>query len=158
MLPHHTTLQAFLKKKTKQELIELISDSYQLAHGKLAWDLFDKLIYEYHIKNLDAVELQQYVETFYAASLKGKYYSATSKNMIPEQTDIWFSELSLLLDLSCGLVFKGEHAAARVCFDRLFKLIDHLADDKIVFAPECGEWMITCRCDYRNVYQSLLAH
>lgn len=125
MLPHHSTLEAFLQKKSKTELIKIISDTYQLSHGKITWDLFGDILYEVQLNSLDAGELRQKVENFYKESLQGKYYVSFSKSImeIPEATDNWFNELSLLLDLCCELVFRGEKQTAGFCFHRLFEII-----------------------------------
>jgi hypothetical protein len=40
MLPHHSYLEKLLQSKTKAELVQIISNIYQLSHGKMAWELF----------------------------------------------------------------------------------------------------------------------
>ncbi len=76
--------------------------------------------------------------------------------LIPDETEIWFNELALLLDMCCELVLEKRNEAVKFSFQRLMDLIDRFGEGDIVFAHECGEWMINCRHKYREIYAMLL--
>jgi len=161
MLPHHSLLENHLRKKSKQQLIDLISASYQLSSDESIWKLFNDLVYEVYLTDLNAEWIRERIDIFYSDSLRGKYYEPCDTNAksimeIPERTNIWFFELATLLDLCCELVLKGQTVQARFGLSKLIDLIDNkMLESEIVYADELGDWMIVCRHDYRKVYESI---
>ena len=99
--------------------------------------------------SVDGKEILTTIEQFYEKSMAGYYYAPfdiNSKNFsdIPEETDAWFDEISDYLEDSSRITDQGEHEMAVQCFKLLHELIDKMEDgDEIVFADECGTWMIT---------------
>ena len=161
MLPHHTDLETFFSTKSKQELIQMLSGVYQLSHGCIAWELFGDYVYAYHVLYLKAEELCKRVDDFANRSMRGDYYAPfamDAKNFmhIPEKTDIWFHEISLLIDLSCNLAQSGDRGTAKQCLSKLTALLDEsLINDKVVFAHELDDSMVASRFNYRDIFNAL---
>lgn len=98
---------------------------------------------------VDGESLLAEVEEFRRESLAGEYYAPFGINSnnfmhVPEETNAWFERVGDLLTQSAQLSEEGDHVHAVACFRILYELIDAMAmGEEIVFADECGTWMIT---------------
>lgn len=158
MLPHHTFLESFLRDKSKDELIQLISTMYQRMPDKSIWELLGDQVYEINLRHLSPTWLREKIDIFYADSIAGKYYddSDIGSMNVPEQTEVWICVLENLLDLCCEMSSQGHTDPARAGLTKLIDLFENKTlEEEIVHADEFGEWMINCRHDYRSVFKSL---
>ena len=129
--------------------MELLSIAFDTMDTNQRQDVFDKTAKEAPPSPVEGKEILATIKHFYEKSMAGYYYAPfniNSKNFshIPEETDAWFDEISDYLEDSSRLTDKGDHEIAVQCFRLIYELIDKMEDgDEIVFADECGPWMIT---------------
>lgn len=150
-----------LKKQPKSVLLDLLESAFdELKTSQRKW-IFDDFA-EQRPSAVDGEDLLQEIQAFERESLSGLYYAPfdiNSKNYmdIPEETEAWFDRIGDLLKDSAKLTEKGEHALAVQCFDILYKLIETMeeGDEEIVFAEECGSWMIPC--EKKDILASFIA-
>jgi hypothetical protein len=138
-----------LKNEKKVVLVNLLMSAYAVMKIKQQSHVFDDIIYKSIAtnKNLKESKILDEIVIFYKQSLAGHYYAPfeiNSKNFmeVPEETDQWCQQISLLLEKSSQLTKLGKHEVAIKCFQMLFELIDRLGDDEIIFGDEIGTWMI----------------
>lgn len=122
--------------------------------------VFGKALRKAKPVRVDGETLFGNVTEFQRESVAGSYYApfdVNSKNFthVPEETRAWFERLGDLLTDSERLSQQGDHIYAVACFRVLYELIEAMArGDEIVFAEECGTWMITV--DERKVVRAYL--
>ncbi len=155
----HDHLFALLQKAEKKDLLELIKQSYCNMNTEQKEIVFGKLITQSIKENkfLTGKNVLNKVKSFQDKSLKRYYYAPfeiNSKNYmdLPEETDAWCSEISILLEEACQLTYQEFHEDAIISFKILFDLIDRLGYDEIIFGDEIGSWLVsgdnkeTARC------------
>ena len=140
----------YLKKQDKDVLIELLENIYDDMSFKQKDENFGNIIEDTTLLvGAECEDLLSEVEVFYELSLDQHYYSpfaVNSKNYrnIPEDTSEWIYKISNFLIWSAKLTELGQHKCAVECFEKLYELIDAVdSGDEIIFAEECGSWMIT---------------
>jgi hypothetical protein len=139
-----------LQKAEKKDLLELIKQSYcnmnteqkEIVFGKLTIEAIKKTTF------LTGKNVLNKVKNFQDKSLKSYYYAPfeiNSKNYmdLPEETDAWCSEISVLLEEACQLTCQEFHEDAIISFQILFDLIDRLGYDEIIFGDEIGSWLVS---------------
>lgn len=137
-----------LKKQTKSVLLELLHSAFHEMKTEQRHTVFRELMQKIEPPKAINKKVIEASKTFYDESLAGVYYSPfniNSKNFsyIPEETELWFDKLADLLKLSSQLTEQKEHASAVQSFELLYELISDMeSGDEIVFADECGSWMI----------------
>ncbi len=141
-------LFAFLKQQAPSTLCQLLEAAFVAMTTNQRRDVFGKLKFDKYAPKFDEKSLLKKVGKFYDDSIRGAYYAPfnmNSKNYmnIPEETEAWFEDLSELLEGAAGLSEEGKHTPAVECFKILYELINKMEHgDEIVFADECGSWMI----------------
>jgi len=138
-----------LNTQSQSKLFEMLQLAFDTMNTNQRHDVFGEIISEIPPSSIDGEEVLTTIEEFYEKSV-GRYYyepfNINSKNFsdIPEETDIWFDEISDYLEDSSKLTDQEDHGMAVQCFKLLHKLIGKMEDgEEIVFADEYGTWMIT---------------
>jgi hypothetical protein len=138
-----------LKKEKKEVLLDLLMSAYAVMKSRQQSHIFGNILSKSIAtdKNLKESKILDEVNDFYKQSLAGYYYAPfeiNSKNFmnVPEETDQWCEQISLLLEKSSQLTKLGKHEFAVKCFQMLFELMDRLGDDEIIFGDEISTWMI----------------
>ena len=141
-------LFAFLKRKSTASLLDLLQHAYREMNVTQRQTVFAAVVRKIPPSAVDGKDLLKRLTQFYRDSLARQYYAPfeiNSKNYthIPDETEEWFEILGDLLEDSRKLTEQEEHALAVECFGLLYELIEHMErGDEIVFADECGSWMI----------------
>ncbi len=146
----HEHLFTLLQKAEKKDLLELIKQAYCNMNSEQKEIVFGKLTVEAIKENkfLTGKDVLNKVKKFQEKSLKRHYYAPfdiNSKNYmdLPEETEAWCSEISILLEETCQLTRQGFYEDAIICFQILFDLIDRMGEDEIVFGDEVGSWLVS---------------
>ena len=138
-----------LETQEQSTLLGLLIDAFESMDTNQRHEVFGKIIKEIPPSPVNGEMLLGDIEIFHSSSMAGHYYEyfdINSKNFsdVPEETEKWFDEISDHLEDSSRLSDQGEHDIAVQCFKLLYELIDKMEDgEDIVFADECGSWMIT---------------
>lgn len=138
----------YIQTQNQSVLMGLLSLAFDTMGTNQRHDVFGEIATEVSPSSVDGNKTLANVEQFYKKSMEGYYYAPfdiNSKNFsdIPEETDAWFDEISDYFEDSSELTTQGEHEMAVQCFKLLYELIEKMEDgDEIVFADECGTWMI----------------
>ena len=138
-----------MKIQNQSKLLELLSLAFDTMNTNQRHEVFGQIAEEVPSPRLNENEILSNIEQFYEKSIAGYYYAPfdiNSKNYseIPEETNVWFDNISDYLEDSSILSDKGAHKTAVQCFRLLYDLIDKMEDgDEIVFTDEYGCWMIT---------------
>lgn len=138
-----------LGKQKKAILFDLLQDAYKTMNTEQRQHVFGDIAeQEWQSAKINGRELLARIQHFHRDSLNGVYYAPfaiNSKNFthIPEETAEWFDILGDCLKRSTKLTEQGDHAQAVECFTLLYELIGTMErGEEIVFADECGSWMI----------------
>ena len=135
-----------LKKQTKEELISLLLDSYEIMNNAKRYEIFNP-IYDHEVEpKFNASKIYSSVKKFYDDSISKKYYAPfaiNSKNYsyVPEKTELWCDMIADLFRKTIELHHHEQHELTVKCFDMLFYLQENMCEE-IVFADELGTWMI----------------
>jgi hypothetical protein len=153
-----------LKRQNKAVLLDLLQSAYDDMNSQQRRYVFSGMVEQLKPLKLIVKDVIQESKKFYRDSLSGLYYApfnVNSKNFsdIPEETQEWFDTLGDLLKESTQLTKQGEHGAAVESFYILYELIERMASgEDIVFADECGTWMIPgSQSEFLDAYISSLA-
>jgi hypothetical protein len=153
-----------LKRQNKAVLLDLLQLAYDDMNSQQRRYVFSGMVEQLKPLKLIVKDVIQESKKFYQDSLSGLYYApfnVNSKNFsdIPEETQEWFDTLGDLLKESTQLAKQGEHGAAVESFYILYELIERMASgEDIVFADECGTWMIPgSQSEFLDAYISSLA-
>ena len=132
--------------------VSILSELLQIAYDQMDTNqrraVFGNIAKKIPSTEVDGTELLDEIKDFYSDSLAGQYYAPfeiNSKNYshIPEETEEWFETLGDFLTNSAKLTKQGNHQLAIDCFTVLYELIEHMENgEEIIFADECGSWMI----------------
>jgi len=146
----HDHLFTLLQKTEKKDLLEILKQAYCNMNSEQREIVFGKLIVTSirETKFLTGKNVLSKIKKFQERSLKRYYYAPfdiNSKNYmdLPEETEAWCSEISILLEETCQLTRQGFHEDAIICFQILFDLIDRMGEDEIVFGDEIGSWLVS---------------
>ena len=138
-----------LKNQNSTALLELLKAAYDEMNTKQRRAVFGEFSKRSKPSIVDGQNLLKAVKQFHEESVRGVYYApfdVNSKNFmhIPEETDEWFHRIADLLEESSKLTKQGDHLNAVQCFNLLYELVEAIdsGDEEIVFADECGSWMI----------------
>lgn len=163
-MPHDNEAKLFslLEKKKKDVLIELLRSAYVEMKSNQRSTVFGDIVYQDITtkKTINERKILDEVNKFYRQSLAGHYYAPfdiNSKNFmdLPEETDEWCNQITLLLEESSQLTRLGKHETAVKCFQMLFELMNRLDHgDEIIFGDEIGTWMIGA--DNKNAIKSYI--
>lgn len=137
----------YLERQPQNVLIDLLRRCYRELNTEKIRDIFHQFETKYLLAfPVNGKELLNNISKFYYDSLECKYYQEPKKphdfHIIPEQTNVWFENMATYFNESSKLTEQGEHSIAFKCFKMLFDLIHHMETTEIVFAPECGIWML----------------
>lgn len=143
-LSHQDLLQFTL------QLLEQIPEEYRAL-----W--LGDWYFEQRVATSNPEQMMAALHEFEAQSLRGTYYRLREFNMQGEspETLFWFEEMSRWLDYGCQLGLETRHPLALTMLDTCMRLLDELANDRVVFAHECGLWMLHTRFDYQEVWRQL---
>jgi hypothetical protein len=139
----------YLETQKHTKLLKLLNSAFECMDTNQRHEVFGKTIKGIPPSPVDGEELFGDIEAFHSSSMAGYYYDPfdiNSKNFsdIPEETEKWFDEISDHLEDSSRLSDQGDHDVAVQCFKLLYDLIAQMdKGEEIVFAHECGSWMIT---------------
>ena len=150
-----------IKKLKKDELLELLVESYQHLKDKDTKEIFGKYTPS-NKNNFFSDTSITHIEKFKRKTFEGKYYQYFEVNYknfdyIPEKTEEWFDTVEHYLNNCCKLSEKGEHEKAIKGFTILYELLDRL-DEEFVFADELnthllgGDDEIRSRCFVQSSY------
>jgi hypothetical protein len=153
-----------LKRQTKSTLLDLLQATYHETNAQQKRHIFGELMKKPKPSKAIGHFVVKESENFYKDSLAGVYYAPfdiNSKNFshIPDETEEWFEKLGDLLQSSTQLTKENEHTSAVESFKILYELIEKMENgDEIIFADECGSWMIPGNeDDFLDAYISSLA-
>ncbi len=140
----------YLQKQDKEVLIELLDNIYDDMSFKQKDEIFGDIIENTTLlAGAECEDLLVEIEVFHKLSFEQRYYSPFSINSkncryIPEATNEWIYKISNFLIWSVQLTELGQHKCAVECFEKLYELIYAVdSGEEIIFADECGSWMIT---------------
>jgi hypothetical protein len=145
-----------LKKQTKDNLISLILNAYEVLNKAKRYEIFNSIYEHEEEPKFNALKIFNAVKEFYEDSLANKYYAAfaiNSKNFsyIPEETELWCEMIADLFYKTIELHNHEQYELAVKCFDMLFYLQENMCEE-IVFADELGTWMT--QSNNQKLYQN----
>jgi len=135
-----------LKKQTKEQLISLLLESYEVLNKPQRNRFFETIYDKVKTPKFNAQNIHEEILKFYKESITGKYYAPfdiNSKNFsdIPEETELWCDLLAKHFTNALELFDREEYEMATECFDKLYYIQVNMCEE-IVFAHELGTWMI----------------
>jgi hypothetical protein len=151
------TLEPALRKLKKEELLQVLHDTYQVLPASRVVSVFGEYVDLTTLgsplssrKSPAPQRLVEAVQQFHAASVAGQYYESfnvNSKNFMEksEGTELWIRKCNQLFNQCVELSHQGHHAAVRTAMDLLFELLAELdtgSDEIIFFADEGGSWQV----------------
>jgi hypothetical protein len=135
-----------LKKQTKDNLIFLLLESFEIMNKARRYEIFNSICDKEEEPKFNAQKIFLSVKKFYNDSIAKKYYAPfaiNSKNFsnVPEETELWCDMIADLFEKAIDLNTHDENEIAVKCFDMLFYLQENMCEE-IVFAHELDTWMI----------------
>jgi hypothetical protein len=140
-----------LRSKESSELLHYLDAAYETMSPQQRRSTFGEILDQLRLVVFPGESLIAELEKFREDSINGKYYAPfeiNSKNFMykPPETEEWFDRIADFFRSATLLVEHGQYSTAVAVFELIYELIDILeSGDEIVFADECGSWMIPIR-------------
>ncbi len=142
-----------LRSKDSSELLHFIDAAYEIMSPQQRRAIFGDILDQLRLVAFPGESLIVELEKFREESISGKYYAPfkiNSKNFmdVPPETQEWFDRLGDFFGAATKLVAQCQYSTAVSAFELMYELIEMIdCGDEIVFADQCGSWMIPIKED-----------